>query len=128
PYQEQTTKWRDRILLDEAEGRANILAAPVKTKFSDPNNNAESQFVITHTVAAEASARGDELAAVRQWRELARRLNPEGKDERPWYLLALHRADQLEKAIRDRRQLVEKQLQLAEEAFRSGRPDQALAI
>ena len=55
-------------------------------------------------------------------------LKPEDKDERQWYLLALHRAEQLEAAIRDRRQFVETQLRLADEAIRAGRPNQAIAI
>jgi hypothetical protein len=79
-------------------------------------------------VAAEASARGDDRAAVRQWKEMAGQLNPDDPDERKWHLLAQRRAEQLENTIHDRRQFVEKQLQLAEEARRSGRPDQAMAI
>ena len=135
PHQEQTKKWRDQILLDEAEGRASILTAKVKTPLNNPNTDAERQYVIHHAVAEEASERGDDLAALRQWQELASLLKPKSDDprvddpeERKWYLLALHRATQLENAIRDRRQFVEKQLQLAEEAYRSGRVEQAMAI
>ena len=47
---------------------------------------------------------------------MAAKLKPDDKDDRPWYLLALHRAEQLEKAIHDRRQFVETQLRLADEA------------
>ena len=128
PYREQTTRWRDRILLRDAEGRAGYLTAPVVTAINQPKTDAERQFVITHAVAAEASKRGDDLAAVQQWKELAAKFRPEDKDERQWYLLALHRADQLEAAIRDRRQFVETQLRLAGEAIRAGRPNQAIAI
>jgi serine/threonine-protein kinase len=135
PHQEQTKKWRDQILLDEADVRASILTARVKTPLNNPNTDAERQYVIHHAVAAEASDRGDDLAALQQWQELASRLKPASDDprlddpeERKWYLLALYRAAQLENAIRDRRQFVEKQLQLAEEARRSGRADQAMAI
>jgi len=127
PHKEQTEKWRDQIFLDEAEGRARILSAGAQTPFP-PNTNAERQFVVTRAVAAEASARGDDRAAVRQWREMAGQLNPDDPEDRKWHLLAQRRADQLENAIHDRRQFVEKQLQLAEEARRSGRPDQAMAI
>src|SRR5262249_19793239 len=107
PYREQTQKWRDRILLDEAENRGEVLTAGVKP-FKEPNNNAERQYVITHTLAAEASARGDDLAAVRLWREMAQRLKSDAQDpqaedaeleQRKWYLLALRRAEQVEHAI-----------------------------
>ena len=59
---------------------------------------------------------------------MAARLKPDDKDDRPWYLLAVHRAEQLEAAMRDRRQFVETQLRLADEAMRAGRPNQAVAI
>jgi serine/threonine-protein kinase len=128
PYREQTTRWRDKILLRDAESRASYLTAPVVTSLNQPRTDAERQFVITNVVAAEASKRGDDLAAVQQWKELAAKYRPEDKDERQWYLLALHRAEQLEAAVRDRRQFVETQLRLADEAIRAGRPTQAIAI
>ena len=64
PYREQTARWRDRILLDEAERAPSYLVAPVKTQFGEPNNDAERHFVVANAVAAEASARGDDLGAV----------------------------------------------------------------
>ena len=128
PYHEQTAKWRDKILLDEAEGRASILAAPVKTRLSDPNTNAERQFVMYNSVTTDASNRRDDLAAVQEWRKMAKVLKPDDLEERPWYLLALRRAEQLEAAIQDRRQFVMKQLQIADEAIRTGHPNQAIAI
>ena len=81
-------------------------------------------------MAAAASDRGDDLAAVRQLRELAGLLKPVSDDpaERRWYLLALNRIESLENAARDRRTFVKLQLQLAEEASRSGRHDEATAI
>ncbi len=68
------------------------------------------------------------MKAVDRWKELAAKLKPDDPDERKWYLMALHRADQLEREIRDRRQLVEEQIRLADESFRAGRDAQALAI
>jgi hypothetical protein len=135
PYREQTRKWRDKILLDEADGRASILlTSPIKS-LKEPKNRAESQFVIYHTLAAEASGRHDDLTAVRQWQELALLLKPKSEDpktdepdERKWYLLALHNKELLENAIRDRRQYVEKQLEIAAEAIRNGQPNQARTI
>jgi hypothetical protein len=128
PYHEQTRKWRDKILLDEAEGRANIITAPIKSRLSEPNTNAERQFRVTHDVVTDASNRRDDLAGLEQWRKLAMVLKPDDDEERPWFLLALRRAEQLEAAIHDRRLFVEKQLQIADEAFRTGHPNQAIAI
>ncbi len=128
PYREQTAKWRDKILLDEAEGRANILASPIKTRLNEPHTNAERQFVVYHTVTTQASERRDDLEALKQWREMAGVLKPDDAEERPWYLLALHRADQVEATIEDRRKFVMKQIQIADDAMRTGHPNQALAI
>jgi serine/threonine-protein kinase len=128
PYKEQTTKWRNKILLDEAEGRARILDSPVKTGFSDPANNAERQYVITSAVAAEASKRGDDITARHQWLNLAQEMKPDDPDERKWHLLATKRADDLQHAMEDRRTYVIKQLALSDAAFRAGRPVEAVTI
>ncbi len=128
PYHEQTQKWRDQILLDEVEGRAAYLASPVETRFSEPKNKAENLFVVAHKGAAAASKQHDDPAAVEQWKKLAGQLNRDDPEERKWYLLALHRAEQVENAIENRRQLVKNQVQMADEAFISGHPEQARAI
>jgi len=128
PYREQTQKWRDKILLDDAEGRARVLTSGQKTRMAEPANTTESQFVITNELAVGASSRGDDPTAIRQWQELANHLHPDDPDERPWHLLALHRVVQLENLMRDRRQYVEKQLGLAEAAYRAGRFDEAATI
>ena len=112
-YKKQTQKWRDRILFDESE----VL-----------NSNAARQFVIHYTAAAEASDRGDYAAATRQLQELEGLLKSVSNDpkKRKWYLLALNRTESLENA--NRRQFVEKQLQIADEALRSGRREEAIVI
>ncbi len=47
PYREQTARWRDRILLDEADSRSEHPdEAPVKTKLSQPITDAERHFVV----------------------------------------------------------------------------------
>jgi eukaryotic-like serine/threonine-protein kinase len=127
PYREQSRQWRDKILLDEAESRGGVLISSVKP-LNEPKNNAERLFVIAHNVASDWSKIGDDKEALKQWNELAARLKPDDKDDRPWYLLAQHRARQLEDTMRDRREFVETQLRLADEAFRAGRPNQGLAI
>jgi serine/threonine-protein kinase len=136
PYREASQKLRDKILLDEAKGRADTLAANVKLRgINEPNNDAERQFVIYNALADEASRRKDDLSAVQHWREMAARFKPKEEDpktadpeERKWYLLAMFRAEQLDNAIRDRRQYAEKQLEMADEAFRKNRPEQGFLI
>ncbi len=59
---------------------------------------------------------------------MAGRLNADDPEERKWYLIALHRADQLERTIRDRRKLVEEQIRLADELHGAGRTDAARSI
>jgi serine/threonine-protein kinase len=128
PYREQTQKWRDKILLDEAEGRAKVLGSGLKISISEPVNDTERQIVIATELAAGASGRGDDQTAARQWQELADHLNPNDPDQRKWSLLALHRVAQVENAISDRRQYVLKQFELAEAEYRRGRFEEAAAI
>jgi serine/threonine-protein kinase len=128
PYREQTTKWRDKILLADAERRVEYLTAPVQTSFSKPTNHAESLFVIAHTAATVASGHGNDPAAVERWKEMAGKLNPDDPEERKWYLMALHRAEQLDRTISDRRKLVEEQIRLADELRQAGRTEAAMAI
>jgi serine/threonine-protein kinase len=128
PYREQSTRWRDKILLADAERRVEYLTAPVKTRFSDPTNDAEGSFVLAHAAATFASGHGDDLGAVTKWKEMAAKLHPDDPEERKWYLMAGLRADQLERTIRDRRKLVEEKIQLADEWRRAGRTDAAMVI
>ena len=114
-------------------GRGRVRGRCTSTAASgSPLNRARHQrrapFILTHDLAADASKRGDDLQAFKHWKDLAASLKPDDKDERKWYLLAVHRAGQLEAAIHDRRQFVETQMRLADEAMRAGRPDQALTI
>jgi serine/threonine-protein kinase len=124
PFHEQTRKWRDKILLFDAEKRAAVLASGLKISMATPDNNAEHQFVITNELADAASKRGDDQTAIRQWQEMANQLQSD-PDFRKWHLLALNRVAQLEEAIRDRRQTVEGLLAQADAARRAGRFEQA---
>jgi predicted Ser/Thr protein kinase len=128
PYREQTRAWRDKIALEEVEGRASILGSKVKTSFSEPKDNGERMFVLANALSSEASERGDDLAAIRHWQEFAQQVKPDDPDERKWYLLAVKRAKSLENEIALRRQYVEKQLQLAVESFHAGRTNQGTTI
>jgi serine/threonine-protein kinase len=127
PYRAQSQTWRDKIVLDEAEGRAKILSSRIEI-LSEPKNNAERQFVMAHTLTTAASQRHDDLQAMRHWQELAQGLKEADPDERPWFLLAQKRAAAIENAVKDRRAIVEKQLAAADAAFRAGRLNEALLI
>jgi hypothetical protein len=59
---------------------------------------------------------------------MANVLKPDDREERPWYLLAVSRADELEAKIQERRAFVIDQLERAESAIRSGRPEDAVTI
>ncbi len=135
PYQEKTREWRDKILLEDAEGRGTNLTSGLNISLTKPSNDAERQFMIANELASGASGRGDDRMAVQKWQELVDQLKdkaqphkPDDPVERQWYLLALRRIEQLENAMKDRHEIVEKQLLLADAAFRAGRPSEALKI
>lgn len=103
PYSEQVQKWRDQILLDEAEGRARNLSSPVKTSFTEPHTDGERQYVSFDTLATRAAAEGNDLLALTYWREMARLIKPDDREERKWHLLAFKRATELEARMQERR-------------------------
>ena len=127
PYREQTQKWRDEILLEDAQGRASALDKGRNTNLARPDGNTEHMFLIAHDLAAGAHERGDDLTAIRQWQEFAQQVKDD-PDERKWHLLALHRIEQLDNEIRDRRLYVAKQIEFANIAHRAGRTDEAVSI
>ena len=59
---------------------------------------------------------------------MARVLKPDDRDERPWYLLAVQRAEELEAQDPERRAFVIDQLERADAALEAGRPNEAVAI
>ena len=81
-----------------------------------------------NTVASASAEHGNELAAIEQWEMMARQLQPDDPAQRPWYLLARKRADDLRKSIAQREEMVAKLLQSAEAADEEGRPREAMAI
>jgi serine/threonine protein kinase len=128
PYREQTRIWRDKILLDDAENRAKVITSGLNINMTKPASNAERLLVIANELAKGASDRSDDQSAIQPWQDLAKQVNADDPDERQWYLLALSRVDQLENAIKDRRQYVVKEMERAEAALRAGRPNEALTI
>jgi serine/threonine-protein kinase len=127
PYGEQTRKWRDKILLYDAEKRAGVLASGLDISMARAADSAESQFQITNKLAQDASKRGDDQAAIRQWQGMADQFQSD-PDDRQWHLLALNRVAQLESGMKDRRQYVERQWALAESARLAGRYEDADTI
>ena len=122
-YAEQVQKSRDQILLDEAEGRARNLSSPVKTLFSEPHTDGERQFVSFDTLASRATAEGNDALAVTYWKEMARLIKPDDREERKWHLLALKRSTELEKQMQERRAFVQDQLDRAARRFRPVAPE-----
>jgi len=127
-FREQTQKWRDKIMLDEAEGRATVLSSSAKSKLNQPANITESQFVVTYESATAASDRGDDLRARQLWEEWAQKLRTNDPEQRPWHLLALERVKARDVFMRDRRHIVETQLDEARTARLGGRILEANAI
>ncbi|QEH32893.1 Serine/threonine-protein kinase PK-1 [Aquisphaera giovannonii] len=128
PYGDQVRKWRDRIFLEDAENRARNLSSPVKTAFSEPHSNAERQYVAFSALVEKATAEGNDPQAAAYWREMARLMKPDDPEERPWYVLALHRAEEVEARMEKRRAFVLDQLSRAEHAFQSGNGGEAETI
>ncbi|WP_165067000.1 serine/threonine-protein kinase [Paludisphaera rhizosphaerae] len=128
PYREQTKAWRDKIIIDEAEGRARMLASATATPFSQPQTNGERQFAAFNALASKSEAGGDEVSAERFWREMAGVLSPDDPDDRKWSLLAAKRADELAAKIKTRREYVESMLRRAVAALQAGRPTEAIQI
>lgn len=128
PYRATTRAWRNRILLDEAQGRAKLLASPVHTSLSEPKNNGETQFVNFNAEAEDRIRRGEDLAAALVWDEMAKQLKPDDPEEGKWHLYALSRAEELRKAVAERRDTVAKLIARAGAALREGRSRDARSI
>jgi serine/threonine-protein kinase len=128
PYKDDVQRWRERIDLDEAEGRARNLSSKVKTPFSEPHTDGENKYVAFDTLASKAEQEGNEAGAMSYWREMARVLKADDRDDRKWVLLANKRANELETRIRERRDFVIDQLKRAESALQGGRPTESVAI
>lgn len=128
PFKSDVRKWRDQIALDEANGRAKILDSPVQTQLSEPRTHAERQYISFSTLAAKASAEGNDGQAAEFWREMARLMRSDDQEERKWHLLAIQRAKEIESRMRERRSFVTEQIARADAALQAGRPSEAVAI
>ena len=128
PYQKTTTVWRDQILVSDVEGRAATLQSSTDSPFSRPNGAVEARWKGNYLPVVAAEKRQDEVAAARLWEELAKSYHPDDPEERGWHLLALRHADELKKAIADRRELVLRQLANAQQAELQGRREEAVGL
>ena len=75
------------------------LSSPVKMPAHRAPDQPRTQYVSFDALAAKATAEGNELGGREYWKEMAKVLKADDPDERPWYLLALERAGELETRI-----------------------------
>ncbi len=128
PYQKTTRQWRDRILLDEAQGRARTLDSAVRTLLSEPQTDGERLYLGFGAAARKEVDRGDDLAAARLWDSMAQQVKEDDRTDRKWLLLARRRAEDARKAATDRRAFVIAQLQRIAAAARAGRYSESAAL
>ena len=128
PYKEKTRVWRDKLLLTDTEGRARMLQSQANTGFNKPSGLQEERFVQFHTLASAAEKRGDDVAAVAAWEEMASGLRPDDKDDRPWFLLAKKRSSDRTKEMALRKSQVIELLTRAKKAELEGKSVEANSI
>jgi eukaryotic-like serine/threonine-protein kinase len=128
PYGAEIHEWRDRIVLDEAEGRSKLLDSPVETPLSVPTTDGERLYQsFSHLVRKDLEA-GDDPTAAAHWMELSNSINKDDPKDGRWHLLALKRANDLKAAIGARRAFVEAQLQRIAQSQREGRFNDAVTL
>lgn len=127
-HKAETSAWRDKLLLAEAEGRAKTLSSGVRTLLSEPKGKGELQYVAHQPIADEASQKGDDLSAIRQWDDMVKQLDEKDPEERKWVLYARQRVDVLTREIKDRQAVVQTQILRIAEALKAGKTDEAIRI
>jgi serine/threonine-protein kinase len=129
-YKKESKEWRDRITLDTVIRRAKVLESPVTSAFNEPKTNGEHQYVTFHKLATEASKKGDDLTAIKYWKEMARTLEEDKTDPKnqPWAMLAQKRATDLQKDVDDRRNRVLGMLKRAVADAEAGRIEDAMQV
>ncbi len=108
-FREETEGWRDRIDVREATRRAEILEKPNLAAFSKPKTEAEALYIVSFNEADAALKLHHDVDAVGIWAHMAQQLTPAEEQprlNRGWKLIALARADELNKAIARRRETV----------------------
>lgn len=127
-YREETRAWLDKILLDEADSRSKYISSNPTTSINEPRTNEERQYVNTRDSAKLASELNNDLEAVNQWKSLEESLKSNDPDVRKWRLLSHEQAAKLEQQMKERRERVLRQLEIAEKAELGGRPAEAAKI
>ncbi len=128
PYKTTTRGWRDKIALEEIQGRARTLQSATNTRLNQPNNKLEEHWVEYFALVSAAEKRGDDLAEEAVWRELGKQYQPDDDAERPWHLLAVRRADEQHRLIDQRRARVVRLLAQATASEQAGRAEEAASI
>ena len=130
PYRQKVRGWRDRIGLERARRRADVLDTPghIKPNKPNPEIRAELLYVDASATAAALSHAGSDEAAARRWDELAASLRRDDSVEHPWSLLAVERAESLRKDIIARRAQVVGLLDRADSLATSGEHAAAEAL
>lgn len=100
---DQIRRWRDKIALERALGRARILESPTFASLSDPKPGPETLYLSVFQTAREESKAGYDLRAAAAWHEMAAMLDPAKEEERPWHLIAQHREAEVHKRMADHR-------------------------
>jgi serine/threonine-protein kinase len=128
PYKATTRQWRDQVFLERAERRAQVLDSPVRTRYNEPNTNAERQYVAVSELARKDLERGEDGRAAEAWEGMAKNLRGDEADERPWWLLAQNRAGEVRKVMNERRNFVVGQVTKIREADRAGNHEDAATL
>ena len=90
-----------------SRGGRHVLESPVNTKLNVPADAIEQRYVEFYTLIQADRNRFDDRAAVKKWEELAQTYRSDDPKERPWRQLALHRAEELDREVGRRREMVE---------------------
>ena len=117
PYAEPLRAWRDDLLLEDAERKANFLENPSALSASKPTGAAETAYVDVYRAATQALSTGRDQDALASWLELQAQLErlaqQSGEEaDRQWFVLARKRAADLSNEVESRtmaaRKLAEK--------------------
>ncbi len=127
PYKAKLGEWRDKIAYEDAKSRSDVLASRLKV-LSEPQNKGERLFVSFEAQATPAAAEGNELQAMNYWTEMAGLLRPDDPEERPWHLVALKKAEELQARISERHAHTVEQLMRAQSLEAQGKAAEAGAI
>jgi serine/threonine-protein kinase len=122
---EEIRRWRDKIALERAAGRARILESPNFARLSEPKPGPETLYFSVYQNALEDSKAGLDVRAAAGWREMAKLLDPAKENERPWHLLAKQRESEVNQKIADRRKAAVQMLDRADAMEESSRPTEA---